>query len=320
MPLPAFRPEYFVALFGVALLATACGGAGDPENGQQVPDPSTLGRAEAALNAAMSGPYGTEHQYVPAAELGCAEADFRDHLHVGDLASHRPFGPPSNGLVVKVAEVLSALNGVSVCEPVGQIERCVIVHVGLDSLSQFDVRLQFLCLTYDSATAEYAYPKSDDCYRIQSDSSLMMEPDGLLYWRASGGGWNLYEEHVVILSGTGATWAKIDGETEPNAGVYSESELRAVIEQNGIGDGLLSLVPIATPETRVLIAGDRYDEQGFHQGVAWMPMGIKLDDKEYPGAPYKNKALDVQTPCPSHCPEVAFRFWTKGTAPRSDCR
>lgn len=308
-------------MFGaIALFAAACGGTGAPEPGASQADPKALERAGAALNAALMPMYGTEHNYVPAGELACAESDFTNHLQVGDLTSHEPFAPPPGGLVVKVVEVLAALDGVNVCEPTGPIERCVIVHVGLDSLNQFDVRLQFLCLTYDSATADYAYPKSDDCYRIQSDSSLMMEPDGLLDWRASGGGWNLYEEHVVILSGTGASWAKIDGETEPNAGVYSESELRAVIEQNGIGEGLLSLVPIATPETRILISGDRYDEQGFHQGVAWMPMGIKLDDKEYPGTPYKNKALDVQTPCPSHCPEVAFRFWTKGTAPRSDCR
>ncbi len=267
----------------------------------------------------MSGPYGTEHQYVPAAELGCAEADFRDHLHVGDLASHRPFGPPSNGLVVKVAEVLSALNGVSVCEPVGQIERCVIVHVGLDSLSQFDVRLQFLCLTYDNATEEYTYPKSEACYRIDTDSTLKYEEKGLEDWRAKDGGWDLYESHVVILSGTGASWAMLDGRTEPNAGVFSEVELRALIDQNSLEDGLLSLVPIATPEMRKPITGG-YDEQGFHQGVAWLPMGVELDDSTYVGAPYRNKALDLSIPCPDACPQVAFRFWTTGTAPRSSCQ
>lgn len=314
-----FRFPKSLGTIAALLLIGSCGTGTNQQGGDGQSDTISLASAGAALKAAMVAPYGTEHNYVPAKELNCAETDFTDHLHVGDPNTHNPFGPPAGGIEVKVADLLSKLDAVSTCTPTGPIERCAIIHFGLNSSDEFDVRLQFLCLTYDTHTKEYSYPDSKDCYAILPNNMLDFESDGLVAWRASGGGWHNYENKVVILSGTGGSWAKVDPVYEPNAVVFSEAELRALIADNKVEQGMLGIVPIATPETRTPISGGGYDEQGFHQGAAWVPVGVTLDGTAYPGTPYKNKALDLGDPCPHACPTVPFEFWTIGTAPRSSC-
>lgn len=310
----------FASVCVIALLVASCGSGANQEGTASQSDSLSLERAGAALMLAMQAPYGTEHSYVPAKELQCAESDFSDHLHLGDPSTHQPFGPPPAGLQVKVANLLAVLDAVDPCEPTGPIERCVIIHFGVDDSDYFDVRLQFLCLTYDSTSKEYTYPESKDCYAILANNTLSFEQDGLVAWRASGGGWFNYANNVVILSGTGASWAKLDDATEPNAGVFSEVALRALIADNKLEEGLLSIVPIATPEKRTPTPGGGYDEQGYHQGAAWVPVGVTLDGVTYPNEAYKNKALDLGMPCPVTCPQMAFTFWTSGTAPRSTCQ
>ena len=48
------------------------------------------------------------------------------------------------------------------------------------------------------------------------------------------------------------------------------------------------------------------------------PTHILLDDNVDPGAPFRNKALDLGSPCPPSC--VLARFYRYGMAPRSNCR
>lgn len=303
-------------LFVLPMILFACGpsGPGQPEAGT-----NGLQLMDAALKAALPEVFGTEHLHVPKGELACAEADFTDHLHLGDSASHAPIPLPAGGIRVKCADLLSALNGVEPCEPTGPIARGIVVHYGLSARDEFDVRLQLLCLKYDVASEEYHYADSKDCYQIKADGSLDFVPDGLTAWRTTGG-WHNYANRVMIRSNSNSRWTRIDAATEPISGLHGEDAVRDLIAQNRLEDGMLAFAPIATPQYREQLPDSTYDERGFHQGVAWVPVGVDLDDSTYKEEPFRAKALDLASPCPHSCPTKKFKFWDKGTAPRQSCQ
>lgn len=304
------------ALTGILLIASIGCGTGAPE--QQAPATNGIELMSNALEAALPDMFGTEHLYVPKSELMCAMADFDGHLHQGDSTSHAPIPMPEGGIQVQCSALLTALDGVEPCTPTGPIERGVVVHYGLTADSEFDVRLQLLCLTYNETSEEYEYAASDDCYAIKTDGTLQFIAGGLAAWKSTGG-WNRYVDRVLIQSDNSSPWKRIDTEVEPNSAIHGEDVVRALIEENELGEGKLDLVPIATPQYRVINPDSSYDERGYHQGLAWVPADIQLDDSTYADAPFKAKALDVGSPCPHACPMKPFAFWTRGTAPRHGC-
>ncbi len=309
-------PHPLFLLAAIPFLFHACGTGGTEPHASSVDSLSLL---DSALKAALPDVFGTEHLHVPKSELMCAMGDFDGHLHQGDSTSHAPIPMPSGGLQVKVAELLTVLDAVEPCTPAGPIKRGVVVHYGLTADSEFDVRLQVLCLTYNETSEEYEYAASDDCYAIKTDGSLQFITGGLAAWKASGG-WNRYVDRVLIQSDNGSPWKRIDTEVEPNSAIHGEDAVRQLIEQNGLEEGRLDLVPIATPQYRVMKPDSSYDERGFHQGLAWVPAGMDLSDSTYKDEPFRAKALDLGTPCPHACPQRSFAFWTKGTAPRHTCQ
>lgn len=308
------RSRLLLAALPFTLLA--CGPSGTE---QQAPATNGLEVLDAALKAALPDVFGTEHLYVPKSELACVEADFAAHLHHGDSVSHAPIGLPAGGIRVKCADLLTVLNAVEPCTPTGPIARGIVVHYGLTTSNLFDIRLQLLCLKYDDSTEEYEYPESLDCYRIKTDGSLEFESGGLTAWRAAGGGWSNYASAVMIKSDSQSGWTRIDAMSEPNSGIHSEDVVRALIAQNELEEGELAFVPIATPQFREMLPDSTYDERGYHQGVAWVPVGVDLTDSTDVDAPFLAKALDVGSPCPHACPRKPFQFWTSGTAPRHNC-
>ncbi|MBK6343778.1 MAG: hypothetical protein IPF41_14645 [Flavobacteriales bacterium] len=310
------RTRHRLLLTALPFTLLACGPSA-PE--QQAPATNGIEVLDAALKAALPDVFGTEHLYVPKGELACAEADFTDHIHQGDSTSHAPIPLPSGGIQVKCSALLSALDAVEPCEPSGPIVRGVVVHYGLNS-NAFDVRLQLLCLKYNDTTEEYEYAESDDCYRIKADGSLQLETGGLVAWRAAGGGWANYAARVMIKSDYNSAWVRLHAESEPNSAIHGEDVVRGLIAQNGLSEGELSLVPIATPQYRALLPDSTYEERGFHQGLAWVPVGVDLDDSTYTNEPFRAKALDVGSPCPHLCPNTPFQFWTAATSPRHTCK
>jgi hypothetical protein len=287
---------------------------------QQAPATNGLELMDAALKAALPDVFGTEHLHVPKGELACAEADFAAHLHHGDSTNHAPIGLPAGGIHLKCAELLTVLDAVEPCRPTGPIARGVVVHHGLTTGNLFDIRLQLLCLTYNESTEEYEYQESADCYRIKTDGSLQFESGGLTTWRAAGGGWHNYASTVMIKSDSQSGWTRIDADNEPNSGIHGEDVVRKLIAQNELEEGQLALVPIATPQYREMLADSTYDERGYHQGVAWVPVGVELNDSTYEDEPFRAKALDIASPCPHFCPTKKSKLWTNGTAPRHTCK
>ncbi|MBK8228398.1 MAG: hypothetical protein IPK70_14645 [Flavobacteriales bacterium] len=313
--MPSTRRRLRSLLIALPAGLLACG----PSGSEQQPATNGLESMDAALKAALPEVFGTEHLHVPKGELACAEADFADHIHYGDSASHAPIPMPSGGIQMKVSELLTVLGSVEPCEPNGPIERGVVVHYGLNNASEFDVRLQVLCITYDEATEEYEYAGSDDCYRIKADGSLESEPGGLAAWKATGG-WHRYASRVMIRSNSDPVWNRIDAAVEPNSAIHGEDAVRDLITQNGLSEGEVALVPIATPSFREMEPDSSYEERGFHQGLAWVPVGVDLDDSIYVNEPFRAKALDVGSPCPHLCPNTPFKFWVTATPPRHTCK
>ncbi|HRD54097.1 MAG TPA: hypothetical protein PKY96_15770 [Flavobacteriales bacterium] len=309
-----FRLKALLIILPLVLLA--CGPSGTD---QQAPRANGLELMEAALKAALPDVFGTEHRHVPKGELACAQADFASHLHQGDSANHVPIGLPAGGIQVKCSALLSALDAVEPCAASGPIERGLVVHFGLTANKEFDIRLQLLCLTYNDTTEEYQYGDSKDCYRIKSDGSLEFQANGLAAWKTTGGGWHNYASQVMIKSDSQSGWTRINPATEPNSAIHGEDAVRDLIAQNDLSEGELALVPIATPQYRALLPDSTYEERGFHQGVAWVPVGIVLDDSTYTGKPFQAKALDLGSPCPQSCPGQPFTFLGAGTAPRHAC-
>lgn len=311
--------QYTILLTTIAcFLVASCGQPGTPGSG-------TTGQADDADTVAMAAQapasvrYGTEHGHVPLGELTCAQADLPLHIQHGTTTQHAPYTTTTNGIQVKSASLLAEFAQIQPCQPTGPIERCAIVHLGLDSTNRFEVRLQLLCMTYDAMAETYEYQASNDCFVIGSDGDLSLERDGMLAWRAPGGGWDNYATRVVIQPDNDGRWVEFNKETEPHSFVFSEQHISALIRDNALSNGKLSIVPIATPEERTLTAEDTYAEKNYHQGVAWLPLDVELDNTTYPGEPFKNKACDLGSPCPPNYPGAGFAFWTKGTPPRATC-
>ncbi|MBL7951135.1 MAG: hypothetical protein JNM62_05395 [Flavobacteriales bacterium] len=309
LPVTACLPLTAVLFFG------ACGGGTVQEQRTQ--------RTSAALS--LSAPdssfkvWGTHYAQVPKTELQCAIADFAAHVQLGDTATHAPFDVRTGGINVQVSALLALLDSLAVCPVSGPIERAVIVHYGLNDSDAFDVRLQLRCLSYDELEETYTYAASNDCYLVKPDGDLSFIPNGLLAWRDSTGGWTNYRKNVVVQSDTDGPWATLDLLREPNAMVHGEDDIRALIKDNELEEGFLSIVPIAEPEQRTRIDDKDHAEEGFHQGVAWIPVGVELDDEKYEDRPFHAKACDLGSPCPPGCPTAPFIFHRSGTPPRAEC-
>lgn len=312
------RPSTPCAATALSVLLIACGPSGESPEGRDAT--RRMLALDSALRASIPAEFGTEHPYVPKGELLCAESDFATHLRRVDTLTYDTFAITQPGIEVKVQALLAALDAVAACPPTGPIERGVIVHYGLDSTGRLDARLQVVCLKFDRATGQYTHAASDDCLRVNADGSLALEPMGLVAWRAPGGGWYNYKRQVVIRSDHDGGWKPLDDQNEPNSAIHAESGIRDVIAQNGINGGKLALTAIATPQYRALLPDSTYAEIGFHQGMAWVPMEVVLDDSTYSGAPFMRKALDIGRPCPHACVGQPFSFWRSGTPPRAGCR
>lgn len=310
------RPQH--AALTLLAIALGCGPSG--ETAEELASTKRMMALDSAIRASLPPEFGTEHPFVPKGELLCAEADFAGHLRRVDTVTFDTALITVPKRPVKVADMLSLLNAVQPCPPVGPIERGVIVHYGLDSAGALDVRLQMVCLTYDAASAQYTCSGSDDCLRIMPDGGLVAEPRGLAAWRSPGGGWYNYRRQVIIKPDHDSGWSPIDERTEPSSAIHAETGLRDLIAQNGIGNGMLALTAIATPQHRAVLPDSTYAEMGFHHGMAWTPLNEALDDSSYSGSPFMRKALDLGTPCPYACTNSPFRFWPGGTPPRSGCR
>lgn len=263
---------------------------------------------------------GTDRPHVPASEYACVRADLPLHFRRGTPSSHQAFDAPGGGIKVSATALLSVLDAVAICAPTAPVQRAVVVHYGLTQAGNFDVRLQALCLTYSALEETYKYPDSTDCFEVESNGSLSLIEDGMIAWRDEGGGWFNYEQNVVVMHDNSGRWAELDPQRDLNAMIFPENALRDLIAHNGLGNGQLALVPIATPEERTVDGAGGYIESGFRQGVAWLPVDVQLDDTTYPGQPFRAKAANLGSPCPPNFPHLDFSFPARGTVPRDDCK
>jgi hypothetical protein len=304
-----------ILLFTLVLLA-GCGGCQPREAAPQTP----VSAEALAQRRAYALYFATEDPAVGARELQCVQSDFNATIHQGEPQDHAAIRPRQLPLELRV-EALQQLVADLACSNGTDIAHGVVLHYGLDGDLRFDVMLQVLCLTHDANADSLAYAAEEVGYTLDGSGGLVVDSLALSHWYGPGGHGERYASKVVVRHDTGGPWTAYADTVDVRATIFPyELHLSGLIAHNALGgQDLLRIVPIAEPFTRDDDGNGGYVETGFHQGAAWVPVGVDLDDAQDINAPFRNKAADLGAPCPYACPGALFTFSVKGLPKRSGC-
>ena len=321
-PRTARQPLVLIGTLATLILAACTAPETDTE--QTVPSSSDVApqRNMELVQQAYVELVGTEHPYVSASELYCATVDFGYMIQQGVKGSHGAISTFGSNLRIKVADLHKAIRDAGECSAEQPIVHAVIVHFGLDLNYAFAAALQVQCLTYHSDSNEYEVDSTAAYYSIEKNGALEYHATGLNGWQARYGYKGTYADRVFIRHSPTGNWSLFDSIVDKKSMTFPyEKELDSLIIHNRLDSttGLLRLVPIAVPQERELLPGGGYDEQGYHQGVVWLPEDVLIDDTSYDEL-FKNKGADLGAACPPSCPKTLFRFDTLGVAPRALCK
>ena len=264
--------------------------------------------------------FDTENPEVPAAELACVKADFTRYVHVGTPTNHSTIQPRTRPLTVGVSR-LQGLVASMQCVVGGPVRHGVLLHYGLDNNMGFDVMLQVVCLSYwPTETKNYSYVEPADGYTLDGNGGLVHDAAALTNWYGQNGPGTRYARNVVIDRNADGTWTAFDAAQDVRSTIFPyELQITGLINDNNMGaNDLLRIEPIAEPWRRMMDGTGGHIDDLFHQGAAWVPVGVTIDDQQHPRT-YTNKAADLGSPCPYACPNTKFNFYMRGFPRRKGC-
>jgi len=309
-----------IALFPAMLMLMLAGCGGSQQTAPpQEPEPTAF---EDGVNRmqAVEPSIDSQEPWVTASELKCMTDDFNKYIHVGTPASHAPIQLRALPLTVGVGALQALVSGLK-CSKGDLVSHGVLLHYGLDGRMGFDVMLQLVCTDHYASDSTYTYDEPKEGYTLDGTGALVLDTNALAKWYASKGPGTRYAANVVLDHNANDQWTAFNKDKDVRSTIFPyQLRLTELIKDNDLGaDDLLRIVPVAEPRTRREDGEGGYVETGYHQGAAWVPEGVTLDDKAYVNTPYKNKAADLGHPCPYTCPKDKFKFRDKGLPPRSSC-
>lgn len=255
---------------------------------------------------------GTDKPWVFKGELECAQLDFDEHIHAGDVAEHGPIPVPA--FAVKVSDFMARIDALQGHQSGGRVDRAVIVHHGLDANDALDIALEFVKLRYIADKDHYAYIPAIDYYR-PVNGSLQQITNGHAAWYTEGKPGHRYTERVLVRPSTDPDWQpfEIGVDVQSTCQAYEEA-LEDLIRHNGAqGTDTLRIVPIALPTAR-----NGQHESGFHHTDAWYLAEYPPDDTDHgQGREYQAKAADLSSCCPPNT--VNPKFAVAGLTRKTGC-
>lgn len=302
------------------LLLAGCGGGQQPAS---PPEPGTVSsdtiQGDTSTQNLLKA-RNTENQWVRDAELSCVKADFTRYVHVGTPTIHSAIQLRALPLTVGVSKLQTLIDALP-CANGGAVQHGVLLHYGLDSNMQFDVMLQVVCLSYASEDSKYSYTEPGGGYTLDGTGALVYDAAALAKWYGSNGPGARYASNVVVDHNASNVWTKFSSAKDVRSTIYPfQTQIMGLVNDNKLGpNGLLRIDPISEPIERRRDGAGGYNEVDYHQGAAWVPVGVSLDNTFYPQTPFKNKAADLGSPCPYTCPNTKFKFKFTGLEPREGC-
>lgn len=298
------------------LLLAGCGGCQQPAPRTEATDTA---QGDSLQDTAQLL-FVTKNKWVGARELACIKADFNKYVHVGKPSQHTQIQQRKDSLKVGVGKLHDLVKNLS-CSNTDALQHGVVLHYGLDDGMRFDVMLQVVCLDYwPNDSNKYSYNAPAHGYTLDITGTLVYDATALAKWYGTNGPGTRYAQNVVIDRNADNTWTAFDPDRDVRSTIFPyEEQITGLINDNNLDkDSLLLIEPIAEPVDRKPTAAG-YVEKGYHQGAAWVPVNLTVDDTLYEGYDFKNKAADLGSPCPYACPTSKFLFPQMGLKPREGC-
>lgn len=256
---------------------------------------------------------GTEYPVVCARELECAEADLPEHFVTASL---KPSDLLDRVHFIQLVELDRILSG---------IDRSITglkVHFGAEA-GNGSVRLRYgvELVEIDRRKDSIFYdvePIDGMVFQVASNGTLTSPVDTVAWNR---GPRDVYMRNIKVFrtndSIPDSYPDKLRWDYDCSAYIFRMADVDSLINDNS-GCDRIKIRSIATPNVR---RSDGLEDDWFHHVAlvaATGSMEYLNDDARTIEDRFRNKALDLGSPCPPSC--VLARFYRYGMAPRTNCQ